>query len=111
MPSQFVSTYLVCRALRPPAEGLLFAPCPSLFSYSRPSKQAARTQNSAPDKFLLYSENAVVLSHPLATRKTSQLDKPDTQSHSLKRGKQLISGRVTFCQKELSLCCFGVSQI
>lgn len=75
---------------RPPAEGLLFPPFQSLFAYSqllgKQSRRAAHTPCSTLDEFFLYSKKAVVFGHPFTPRKTPQLDKPGTESNSLKGG-------------------------
>lgn len=77
------------------------------------------TQRSILDELFLYSKQAVVFSHPLASRKTPQLDKPDAESNSLKREKQVSLkgvGWIIFANPEavlegkgkLSRCALGV---
>lgn len=91
---------LVCQLLFPgfgapcPPAGGLLCPLSPLFIFvllftaeGKQSQKAAHTQRSVLDKLVLYSENAVVLGHPFSARKTSQLDKLDTQSNGLQQGK------------------------
>lgn len=119
MPSWFCQhLFIVFGVPGPPAEGFLSPLFQSLFSYSwlseNKARKAAHTQCSLLDKFFLYGEKAVVLSHPFASRKTSQLEKPDTESNGLKEGEKhlIFNGGVAFCSKDtVAVHCFGVSRI